>query len=83
MEDTKTIWLFNHDEVPYGKADHQLNVKQGVEKALKLSVAECVPFFVAASPAGYVAVGRIGHVDAEIYSECMGLAFEGKFISAK
>ena len=77
----RTIHLFNQDTD--GTGDRTLNERQGVEKALRLSLAEVVPFFVSASPAGHVAVGRIGDVDAEVYSECIGLAFEGKFISAK
>jgi hypothetical protein len=77
-----TIHLFNQDVRPYGAGDRVLNEQQAIQKALMLSVAEVVPFFVAASPAGHVAVGRIGHVDAEVYSECVGLAFEGKFIAA-
>ena len=80
----KTIHLFNQDVVPYGNLGSlSVNTEHAIEKALKLSRTECVPFFVAASPAGHVAVGRIGHVDAEIYSECIGLAFEGKFIASK
>jgi len=79
----KTTHLFNQDVKPYGAGDRSLNERQGVEKALALSREVLTPFFVAASPGGHVAVGMVGEVDTEVYSEGIGLAFEGEFISAK
>jgi hypothetical protein len=82
--DTPMVWLFTHeDDTVLGRTTKQNNIEAAITKALKLSVSEQVPFFVASDESEtYVAVGRVGHVDAEKYPKCIGLAFESKFISA-
>lgn len=85
MDALKTVWLFTHeDDTVLGRTTKQNSVEAAITKALKLSVSEQVPFFVAADKTEtYMAVGRIGHVDADKYPTCVGLAFDGKFISSK